>query len=76
MNFIYSPPNEHNTITMSTTQNKLGDFIVDVDGFYVFFPESQGGFYNEYFLKVLLDKLTVLNAEWTQQIANDIGDLT
>lgn len=74
MNFIYSQPHEaHGTITMSNGQRKLGEFILDVDGFYVFFPESQGGFYNEYFLKVLLDKLTELNAEWSTTIAKEIG---
>lgn len=68
-NFTYSNPNEHKTITMTTTQGTvLGEFIIGDDGFYVFFSEPKGGYYNEYFLQVLLNKLTELNKEWNEQI--------
>lgn len=42
--------------------------IQDVDGFYVYWPESGGGFLNEYALRGLADYLEEKNKPWTDQI--------
>lgn len=39
----------------------IGDAILDVDGFYYFYPILQGGFWSEYSLTLILDKLKELN---------------
>lgn len=40
----------------------LGELYVEIDGFYVFQPDlSSSGYWNEYLLIVILNKLTELN---------------
>jgi hypothetical protein len=42
-------------------ERHIGDAILDVDGFYYFYPILQGGFWSEYSLTLILDKLKELN---------------
>jgi hypothetical protein len=46
----------------------MGDAVVNVDGFYVFFPEHKNGYWDEGVFRSLLDTFTALNAEWNKQI--------
>lgn len=68
ISIVYSEKNEYGTISMSTSTKKLGDFIVGEDGYYVFFPASIYGYYNEYHLSTLLNKLKELNKEWDDKV--------
>lgn len=50
----------------------MGLLMKEVDGFYVFFPDSpNGGFWSEGVLKQLADKLAELNKEWKEKICSD-----
>jgi hypothetical protein len=49
----------------------LGDFEKDMDGYYKFWPELKGGFWDEHILRLLADKLTELNKDWDNIIRND-----
>jgi hypothetical protein len=42
-------------------EKHIGDAILDVDGFYYFYPLLQGGLWSEYSLTLILDKLKELN---------------
>jgi hypothetical protein len=39
----------------------LGYFYMEVDGFYVFIPKGHNGYWNEFSLRILADKLEELN---------------
>lgn len=66
--FTYYKPNENKTIVMTNGQSIMGEFIVNDDGYYVFFPSNIKGYYNEFFLQILLNKLTELNKDWDEQL--------
>jgi hypothetical protein len=43
---------------------ELGQLLMEVDGYFVFFPECSGGFWNESILNQIAEKLGELNKEW------------
>jgi hypothetical protein len=52
----------------------LGDFVMDVDGYYKFFPElTRGGYWEGWVLRDIADKETELNKDWDQQVEFDNG---
>lgn len=50
---------------------KLGEFYMEVDGYYVYQPLEGGGFLNEHSLKLILEKLTEINKEWDNHIKDN-----
>lgn len=46
----------------------LGDFVINDDGYWVFFPELKGGYWDEYILQLLADKLKEINEPWDKEI--------
>ncbi len=48
----------------------LGTAYREVDGYYVIL--NSGGFWSDYALKEISDKLLELNKEWDEQIENDL----
>lgn len=46
----------------------VGDIIVDVDGYYKYWPVSRGGFWDEYYLTLVLNTLKDLNAKWDKEV--------
>lgn len=47
----------------------VGDFVMDVDGFYRFFPsDEKGGSYSQHHLEILYLALEDLNREWEEII--------
>lgn len=51
----------------------LGEFYREVDGYYVFLPLLRGGFWDQYVLQELSEKLLELNREWDEQIQRDLS---
>ena len=49
----------------------LGELLKEVDGFYVYYPESTQGCWSEAPLRLIADKLAFLNKEWSEIIDND-----
>jgi len=48
---------------------KMGEFIREIDGYYVYFPEDdKTGYFTSYILRGLADKLDDLNRDWDNQI--------
>ena len=46
----------------------LGYFYLEVDGFYVFNPKGDIGYWNEFNLRMIADKLEELNKKWNEEI--------
>jgi hypothetical protein len=46
---------------------KVGLFYFEVDGFWVFTPIGDG-YWNEYSLRLIADKLEELNKSWNEQL--------
>ena len=58
---------------LTNGQSKIGEFITDVDGYWVYYPEPEcGGYYNEWFLKKLLQVLENMNRDWDEQVKKDL----
>jgi len=51
----------------------IGTFEMDVDGFYYFWANEDGGCWSEYSLKLILESLKTINKPWNDQIQNDLG---
>lgn len=46
----------------------LGDLLIKEDGFYGFWPELRGGYWDSYVLREIADTLDELNAPWQKEI--------
>ena len=69
MNLKFSPPNEHGTIQVHYTNDvKMGELLVNDDGYLVFFPELRGGYWSDWNLKELADKMIELNVPWDKEL--------
>lgn len=51
---------------------QIGTFERDVDGFYYFWNNDDGGCWGEYSLRLVADALEKLNKPWNEQIQNDL----
>jgi hypothetical protein len=50
---------------------KLGEILCEVDGYYVFYPELNGGYWSEHILRAIADLLGTMNAEWDAIVQAD-----
>jgi len=57
-----------NLIPFKFNNNHFGDAVLDVDGFYYFVFKDKGGYWSEYSLKLISEKLTELNKGWNDYI--------
>lgn len=46
----------------------IGDILVKEDGFYDYWPEYHGGYWDEMMLRVIADKLKELNAPYQKEL--------
>jgi len=53
---------------------KLGYAYAEVDGYYVFVPETRNGFWSSYTLRMIAERLDELNAEWDLKVKTDLAD--
>ena len=49
----------------------IGDYEMSDDGYYVFYPKLNGGFWDENILFYVLLQLRRLNLEWDTQLKTD-----
>lgn len=47
---------------------KLGELIEGVDGYWAFFPEMRGGYWEGWILRELADKLDAINRPWDRAL--------
>jgi hypothetical protein len=51
---------------------KLGSFYMEVDGYFVFQPDpTNEGYWSEYSLKLIIQKLEDLNKEWDAHVKDN-----
>ena len=46
----------------------LGYFYMEVDGFWVFIPKGNIGYWNEFSLRIIADKLEEMNKKWNDDL--------
>lgn len=68
-------PIVRNTITGITHCGDvcIGDILMDVDGYYKWWPKDTRGYLNEEFLFHIARYLHALNAEWDAQVQKDLA---
>jgi hypothetical protein len=52
----------------------IGSFVRDVDGFFYYSPNSEGGIWAEYELREIADKLKEMNKAWNEEIERVFSD--
>jgi hypothetical protein len=58
----------HYDVIFSSNQKLVGKFILDVDGFFYFWPEREDGAWSAWSMKEIASMLDEMNAEWEQHI--------
>ena len=53
-------------------QSRIGEFVVQDDGYYRYVMKNNLGFWSSYGLRLIADKLDELNKTWDEQIKKDI----
>ena len=53
---------------------KIGEFTVQDDGFFGFYPNELSGYWSSYALRLIADKLDELNKEWDEYIKKNLGN--
>jgi hypothetical protein len=51
----------------------LGHLLKEVDGYFVFYPELRGGFWESLIMRILADKMDDLNRDWDEIVQREIG---
>jgi hypothetical protein len=46
----------------------IGDLVMEVDGYFYFYPTTQGAVWSEYYLTELARILHEVNAEWDEKV--------
>jgi hypothetical protein len=47
----------------------IGDFLLDVDGYYKYWvPKDTSGYWTEHMLQLIVNKLKEINAAWDKQV--------
>ena len=49
-------------------ENRPQDFILNDDGYYVYWPENNNGYLDEYILLSLAAKLNKMNRQWDNKV--------
>lgn len=55
-------------------KKKLGEFVIQDDGFFGFYTNEPSGYWSSYALRLIADKLDEVNKEWNEQVKKDIGN--
>ena len=54
-----------------TLNRHIGIIYMEDDGYFVFQPEEVSGFWNEYSLTLIVDKLKELNKDWDKHLTDN-----
>lgn len=58
-------------VSYGANNKKLGIIYMEDDGYFVFQPEDGSGFWNEYSLTLIVDKLKELNKDWDKHLTDN-----
>ena len=68
MNVIYQKINNDKYNIVTNKGKLIGELIMDVDGYFYFWPEDNNGAWASSHLRELANKLDELNKEWDKQV--------
>lgn len=60
-------------VLFKLNDRKIGDFLMENDGYFYFFPILNGGFWEAHILIEIGNKLNELNKEWDETIQKELG---
>ena len=64
----------HGVYEVYFSEKRIGTFLIQDDGYYGFYTESDSGYWSSYALRLIADKLDEMNKEWDDQVKKDIGN--
>jgi len=68
MNLIYNKIDAHKYNIVTHNGKLIGELLMDVDGYFYFWPEDNNGAWSSSHLRELTNKLDELNKEWDKQV--------
>ena len=60
--------NDHHFEVRLGGKNSVGQFLMDVDGFFYYFPIENGGAWTAWIMRAIANKLDEINAPWQKVI--------
>jgi hypothetical protein len=73
MNVIYQQINQQKYIVRTNNGKFIGEFIMDVDGYFYFWSENNLGAWPSYLLRDIADKMDELNKSWNEQLEKELN---
>jgi len=73
---IYQKINQRQYIVRANIdfpQREVGSLVMDVDGYFYFWPVDNNGAWSSYHLREVANKLDEINKEWHQQVEKEFS---
>jgi len=73
---IYQKINQRQYIVRANIdfpQREVGSLVMDVDGYFYFWPIDNNGAWSSYHLREVANKLDEINKEWHQQVEKEFS---
>jgi len=73
---IYQKINQRQYIVRANIdfpQRDVGSLVMDVDGYFYFWPVDNNGAWSSYHLREVANKLDEINKEWHQQVEKEFS---
>lgn len=64
----YEKKDDNQFIVYYENGARLGEILREVDGYFYFFPEPMGGFWQSHGMREIADKMDEMNKPWDQEI--------
>ena len=59
-------------VSYGANNKKLGIMYMEADGYFVFQPEEGSGFWSEYSLNLIVNKLKEMNKDWDKHLMDNL----
>ncbi len=73
MNIIYQKVNSQKYNIITKNGKLLGELLMDVDGYFYFWPEDNNGAWAANHLRDVADRLDEVNKDWNNQIIKELS---
>lgn len=71
MSIIYQKIDIHKYNIRTNNGKLIGELLMDVDGYFYFWPEDNNGAWASHHLRELANKLDELNKKWDKQVEKE-----
>ena len=72
MNLIYNKIDAHKYNIVTSNGKLIGELLMDVDGYFYFWPEDNNRAWASHHLRELANKLDELNKQWNTQVEKEL----